>query len=155
MGILTRIAKYMKTVPVDVYEIARECDISVTEKDMDDKISGKLENKNGKFHITVNAHHSENRRRFTILHEIGHWLFHRDLIGDGIIDNKAFRSTYSTGNPKIKTSHEIEANRFAASVLMPADLIMELENKGITKTSDLAKRLKVSEAALEIRRKYI
>ena len=81
-------------------------------------------------------------------------MLHRHLIGDGVDDDRGYRST-SRGkyhNTKIGPKEETEANRFAASVLMPMDLINSLmEEKGISETTELARELRVSEHALSIR----
>jgi hypothetical protein len=62
------------------------------------------------FSIDVNGRHSDARRRFTLAQEIAHFLLHRDLMRDGIVDNAMYRS----GLPD---PIETEANRLAAELL--------------------------------------
>ena len=72
------------------------------------------------------------RRRFTIAHEIGHWLLHRDRSGDGdetfcratVVHAEDEEASVPTRKPKRDyPPAEVEANAFAAALLMPAPLI--------------------------------
>lgn len=63
----------------------------------------------------MNARHSRCRRRFTIAHEIGYFILHRDLIGDGIHDLGSGLEMRS----KLQSSLEAQANQYAKSILMP------------------------------------
>lgn len=109
------------------------------------------------YRIVVNATHSLVRRRFSAAHELGHYAYHRDLIGDGIGDGAAYRSTNAArySNTLITPAHESQANRFAATTLMPKDLIDRLvEQHGLQLPYDVgqvASMLQVSEQALRIR----
>jgi IrrE N-terminal-like domain len=79
--------------------------------------------------IWVNAEEARRwppRRRFTIGHELGHWVLHQDR------QTSLFCRHGSIGDPEAGDVHggrpaldliEEQANWFAASVLMPADLI--------------------------------
>jgi Zn-dependent peptidase ImmA (M78 family) len=81
--------------------------------------------------IVVNSNHNRVRRRFSAAHELGHYVYHRDLIGDGIVDDVAYRTTDWSGrfrNAKILPEHETQANRFASVVLMPSALIQKLQD---------------------------
>lgn len=84
-------------------------------------------------------------------HELGHYVFHLHLIGSGVDDNRAYRSTGSGGyfNRNIAAREESEANRFAASVLMPEDLIQRLREKNTAEK--MAKMFQVSTQAINIR----
>lgn len=150
--ILEIVNHFRERVPVDVRGLALALDASVSEEDLGPSVSGILQ-KNGedRFSIKVNASHSPRRKRFTIAHEIGHLIFHRHLIGDGIIDNKAYRAEGMPKPSKIGPRQETEANKFAANLLMPATAIIELHNAGMTSAKELADRMEVSEAAMEIR----
>lgn len=117
---------------------------------------------NKKYKISIKENDHYYRKRFTMAHECGHFLLHRELIGNGINDNKAYRTkdvgTYH--NTLILPEHETEANKFAASVLMPMEVIkaiaddlkiVDSKNPTNDDIKNLAKKLKVSEQALKIR----
>lgn len=108
---------------------------------------------NDHFLITVNAIDPPTRQRFTTAHELGHYMLHRDRIGDGIADDRAYRSTSSGRyhNTRIGPREETQANTFAANLLMPYELIEKLKADGITTPHALADRLQVSEQAMCIR----
>ena len=89
--------------------------------------------------IEINNRHSENRRRFTLAHEISHYLLHRNEIGDGITDDALYRS-------KLGDHIETEANRLAAQLLMPRLLVRTLFRSGMRSLSELCKMFKVSES---------
>ena len=120
--------------PVDVIGLADDLGVRVNKAWLDADVSGELEHiGNGRYHINVNAKDAETRQRFTIAHELGHFIYHRSLIGDGVDDDRAYRST-NVGryhNKKIGPRQETEANRFAANLLMPANLIARLKEEGL------------------------
>lgn len=144
---------FRKQIPVDVEGLALALGIPVKKIAFPPNISGAIK-KIGpdKFMIGVNAEHSETRQRFTIAHEIGHFVLHRHLIGDGITDTTAYRSDGDSPNPNIGAKEETEANKFAANLLMPAESIIYLrEAENLRSSTQLARRLEVSPAAMEIR----
>lgn len=110
------------TVPVDVEAIARDFGIDVrfqpfpeTESDL---LSGCLvRTSEGQVIIGVNARHHSNRQRFTIAHELGHFLLHAGKVEPVHVDRVFYRGPGSSDG---KDPIEIEANEFAAKLLMPA-----------------------------------
>ena len=92
------------------------------------------------------------RKRFSIGHEIGHYLLH--LEGDGeVIDQVAdmFRTVPSEGErERDEWRREVEANQFAAALLMPAELV-RAEWERDKSIAGLARRFNVSEEAMGIR----
>jgi len=120
---------------------------------LDSEISGQIERcPDGSYRISVNADDPYFRKRFTMAHELGHYLYHSHLMEDGIDDTRAYRSTQAGRfhNARIGRHEESEANRFAAGLLMPSDLVREswaeLRDPGM-----MAKRFQVSTKAMEIR----
>ncbi len=93
--------------------------------------------------IFINADHSPKRQRFTIAHEIAHYILHQDLIGDGITDDSLYRSS-------LRNRQETQANQLAADILMPWKLINRHPPQEWSVKS-LADELDVSESALSIR----
>ena len=126
--------------------IARELGLEIYADDkMPDHISGMITNDEDGYFVVINSHHHPNRQRFTVAHEIAHFVLHRDAIGNGITDNRLFRSHLSS-------RQETQANQLAADILMPWDLIHELlESKPDASAQWLAQELRVSMSALAIR----
>jgi Zn-dependent peptidase ImmA (M78 family) len=153
---------FAKGAPVDVRGIIGDLGIEYAEESRPDSISGLIEKSGDGYRIVVNANHSSPRRRFSAAHELAHYVYHRDLIGDGIVDDVAYRTTDLSGryrNAKILPEHETQANRFASVVLMPSALIEKLQLEHGLDLNDpddvkkLARLLDVSEQALRIRLK--
>lgn len=151
------------SLPVNLEAVAKHLDIRILYEDFEDNISGLLVVKNGKRAIGVNRSHHSNRQRFTIAHEIGHFVLHHkfeDPKNDIHIEKKwsYFRSTTQSKNDNEKVNRqEYEANQFSAELLMPKELVVQQIAKFKLNMSDdsdvsrLAMMLQVSEKALTIR----
>lgn len=150
-----KIKKFQKKAPVRIIELCREFGVEVYQAVNwpFNSISGKIvqgsENDDcppgsSGYLIIVNEKHTIERKRFTIAHELSHFLLHKDKIGDGIQDNGLYRS----GLPE---KIEFEANKMAAQLLMPWNLIHKALEDGNLTVKDLAKALLVSESAMAIR----
>jgi len=148
---------YLMSAPVNVEKLARKLGFELSEADLEPEISGFLISKNNKQAIVINSNHHENRKRFSIAHEFAHGILHdknREISLDSNKTSFFFRDQHSSNalNPI-----EIEANEFAAKLLMPEKLIKGLIKKhslDLTDDRDLsliAKKLKVSEQALTFR----
>jgi len=142
------IAEHQRSAPVDLVAITHALGISVHTAPLGNGISGMLKRdavRGGPsgFEIVLNSHEPPNRRQFTLAHEIAHFVLHRHLIESGLTDNKLYRS----GLPE---PEEVQANRLAAEILMPAKLIRDYHEDGLT-TRHLAEIFSVSEAAMRIR----
>lgn len=152
LDIWSTVAHFRSSLPVDVKGLALALGIQVREAFLKSNVSGLIKKlPSGQFEIEVNATHPETRQRFTIAHEIGHYVLHRSLMGDGNVDDCAYRSDGSFVNNTIGPFEETEANKFAANLLMPMEQINKLRESGITDPSKLAQKLNVSEAAIKIR----
>lgn len=138
--------------PVRLSAIAGALGVRVVATDLPSGISGEIRpdpDHPGNFVIKVNRNDSSRRQRFTVAHEIGHFLLHRDEIGNGITDDVLYRSTLSD-------RREAQANRIAADLLMPQQLVDEWLERAKTLKVDnvvgfLADKFNVSEAAMKIR----
>lgn len=149
------IKRYWYVAPVSVVSIIRDIGIQYHEASLDPEISGMIERLGrDRYSISVNLTDSHVRQRFTAAHELGHYIYHRDLIGDGVDDSRAYRSVPAGKyfNQNIKAKHETEANRFAANLLMPSHLIKAFEDKGIVQIPQLASLLGVSIPAMRVRK---
>lgn len=146
--------KYMKSAPVDVEAMANAIGVDVVRDILGSRVSAKIQRDNsGKYTIVINAHDSKPRQRFSIAHELAHYLYHRDLIGDGVSDSPAYRAPDESiyESTPLERKHEVQANQFAANVLMPVHLIRELKARGISSDAQMAKELGVSIPAMRIR----
>jgi Zn-dependent peptidase ImmA (M78 family) len=118
---------------------------------MESSVSGRIIRRLGGaagFHIEINGAHPLARQRFTLAHEISHYLLHRELIGDGIEDTALYRS-------RLSDDREIEANRLAAQILMPAQLVRDVYRAGLKFVAGLSAAFQVSDAAMRIRLKQL
>lgn len=143
---------FTASYPVQVEEFARQLGLILVEKELDPNISGGLRKVDDSYELFVNATHPLTRKRFTIAHEIGHFVLHADLIGKGVDDDTAYRRTNSElyNCAKIGKREESQANQFAAELLMPKRLIVEQVRSGGTKNT-LSEMFEVSPQAMEIR----
>lgn len=143
------IAKHWDSTPVPIDAIISEIGLPLCYEPLDDGISGYIERTNGSYKIVVNSNHARTRQRFTAAHELGHYIFHRDLLGEGVGDNRAYRTEGTRlANANIRPMHERQANSFAANVLMPRH---RLTNVGGQATTALAQMFEVSPEAMRIR----
>ena len=141
-----KIEKAQESTPVDVIQLAKDCGLKVFKvANWPDDLSGLIKKgETGQYEIYFNADHSEQRQRFTVAHELAHFILHRPLIGDGLVDDAMYRSGLSNGV-------ESEANALAADILMPRALVMELRKKPEHTAYTLAEKFNVSQSAMDIR----
>jgi IrrE N-terminal-like domain len=144
--------RYSNETPVRVAAMAHELGLEVFKSPLKPNISGLIEPsetaKSG-FRIRINRHELAERQRFTLAHEIGHYVLHRDKIGGGIVDSVMYRSNLSS-------RYEVEANKFAADLIMPMVRVKEKFDQLGRVPSDeaiasLASHFRVSQAAMRIR----
>jgi len=147
----------MKAPPVPVYEIAKKLDIEVRDAVLGDDVSGLLVIEKGIPVIGVNSRHNKRRKRFTVAHEIGHYVLHLG-VSDLFIDEGDFLAIYRRDDTRSRDNkRERDANTFAGALLMPKDLLYkELETARLDLFEDrdwksLAERFDVSQQALMIR----
>lgn len=145
--------RHRDVVPVPIFEVIAELGLGLEFRTLDDDVSGWIESVDGShYKIVVNSRHALTRQRFTAAHELGHFIYHRDLLGEGTGDTKAYRAERSPlPNARIRPRHERQANSFAANFLMPANAIDRLRAAGVNDAASLAERFGVSEAAMRIR----
>ncbi|MBE6445672.1 MAG: ImmA/IrrE family metallo-endopeptidase [Alphaproteobacteria bacterium] len=132
--------------PIDVRAIAKELGISIIDDvDMDKDISGRLVFQSGKWYIYVNAFHNEKRKRFTIAHEVAHYILHKK-------EKHEFNDVSFFRSPD-HSVEEVEANRLAAKILMPEQPFIDEIKKGNNSLLQLAAIFNVSGMACEYRAK--
>jgi Zn-dependent peptidase ImmA (M78 family) len=143
------------SMPVDPMAIAEQLGVLVSEEELDSDISGLLVRDGLSTVIAVNKSQSPARRRFTVAHELGHYyLGHK---GDIFIDKLVVNRRDGKSSAAID-QQEIEANAFAAALLMPKHLVLkELSTSvkhnqtGAETVKQLAKSFGVSEQAMNYR----
>ena len=106
--------------PVRIVDLCKKMGISVFEEYLPKDVSGFIVIQEEPFHdynsgrvIVANLSDSAERRRFTIAHELAHYLLHRD-------DNQPLYAHRDAGQ---NGGIEREANIFASNILMPEDLV--------------------------------
>ena len=142
-----------KAIPVPVRSLPAMLGIKMKAAFLPTGISGMLEKSGDSFLVSINAADPDTRQRFTMAHELGHYMLHRHLVGDGLDDDRAYRST-GVGkyhNTLIGPKEETEANKFAANLLMPREAITRERSKFADDVSKMAQLFGVSEHAMSIR----
>jgi Zn-dependent peptidase ImmA (M78 family) len=136
-------------VPVDIVGIAKVLGLQVYESHaLPEGIAGKIfrdreHGGQGGYSIVVRGADPYVRKRFTVAHEIAHYLLHKHLFyGDELVDNALYRS-------QLSGKLEAQANALAADLLMPWHLLSPMI--GNSSSLDLAQQFEVSEQAMKIR----
>ena len=109
--------------PVPVEQIAVANGIQIIRSAAEWSESGFLLRDNGRVIIGINARNSPSRQRFTIAHELGHWLMH-----DGkplIVDQSVMINKRDDVSSQATDLQEVQANQFAADLLMPKEYVMD------------------------------
>lgn len=110
------------TAPVPVEDIARRLGIVIARTPFKGSQSGFALRDGDIQVIGVNSATSRRRQRFTIAHELGHLRLHR---GKLIVDH-AVRVNWRDDRSSLGTDdQEIEANTFAAELLMPESQVRD------------------------------
>lgn len=145
--------------PVDPRAIAEHLGLAVVDEALGDEVSGLLVTNPKRSIIVVNANHHTHRQRFTIGHEIGHHVL-RHQLADGehvFVDHGNYISQRGPRASEGIDQMEVEANQFAAGLLMPArfieDAVRALNTKALfdSHVEQLAHDFDVSQQAMTIR----
>ncbi len=150
------------SVPVDKIAYSLGIDVRST-RPGDVSLSGFLvrDDGTGKAIIGVNEDHNKNRRRFTIAHEVGHFLLHtgQEIYVDECSKAGLMINLRDENSSKGTDGEEKEANFFAAELLMPVEFLRKdiasyniIGEDGLKDMLDeLAKTYEVSKEALTYR----
>ena len=139
--------------PISVKGMAEAFGLKILAASLSPHISGRIERENENYVIRVNRYEVKVRQRFTVAHEIAHYLLHRDIIDrDGIEDTIMYRS-------RLKSREETEANRLAADLIMPRFLVLakleelniDRHNPGEGDVEEMAESFGVSQYAMSLR----
>lgn len=146
-------------VPIKLEKCALHLNINVKSVPLESDVSGFLVLNEDATVIGYNNQHSEHRYRFTIAHELGHFILHRNNSRLFIEKTQRpdqrimFRDNTSSTGEYLK---EREANSFAAALLMPRKSVEEKAAEYNTEIAEdliyaLARDFNVSNQAMQIR----
>ncbi len=137
---------FLEPSAIDIVKLAKELGLNVYSASLNG-YSGYIKFENGEKNIYINHLDSRERKRFTIAHELGHYLLHRNLI-----EKEGGTVLYRGINGDII---EQQANRCAGALLMPESMVKkyfnEINESVNIKISVLAKIFDVSINAMYTR----
>jgi Zn-dependent peptidase ImmA (M78 family) len=145
------------SLPIDVERIAVGMGLKVVGFPFQDDISGVLVIDETGATIGYNPSESNVRKRFSIAHELGHYVLHsKKNTSETFLDKLLFRKNITMYSSK-EEAIEREANYFAANILMPANVVVNEVNKLSAAKDDednikiLSKKFDVSVSAMTYR----
>lgn len=115
--------------PISVDIVARKHGLQVVAAQLGDDVSGVLVIEGKKGTIGYNVNDAEVRQRFTIAHELGHFLLdvrEADTAQEKTLYiDKTYPIVYHRDQRSASGEHssEVRANKFAAALLMPTELV--------------------------------
>ena len=131
------------SIPVDVDELAKLLKIGIVSRE-DVEGNGYIEIEGDTCTIYINSKEDERQQRFTIAHEIAHFLLHGDYLQEKKVMDRGKRSGY-------EDNRETEANKLAAEILMPLSKINEAIESGKDTVEAIQNEFNVSDRTLKIR----
>ena len=146
-------------IPItDIDEVVGSMGGDIREDPTIDRFSDGRIRKSGSesFVIEVSPYQSEERRNFTIAHELGHLFLHMGFqTNEQRWKKQADVSYYRNGNSEL----EYQSNEFAAALLMPRDefkRVMDEHTDGsLVNTAEIARYFHVSVSAAANRGKWL
>jgi Zn-dependent peptidase ImmA (M78 family) len=133
--------------PVPIEKIAASQGAQITYAAFDGEVSGVLYRESNRVLIAVNSTHAPTRQRFTIAHEVGHLLMHK---GRPVVVDRLVRVNMNLRDGT-SSKEEIEANAFAAELLMPRKLIASEIDRFLKRTRRVVPQELVDELAATFR----
>ena len=148
--------RYQSNIPVPVVNLARELGLKVfLTKKFPDKKSGEIVKEEGSFSVYLNANHPYARNRFTLAHEIAHYMLHRPYLDRKKEIEDFVGTTYSLSRDKNNRDlKEWEADMLAGDILMPEAEFVRVWNDKKT-VAEVAAVFDVSEQAAYVRAKVL
>ena len=143
----------LHSIPVDPVALANRLGIKVNNaKFSEPSLAALLSKRGSNVWILLDESGHPHRKRFSIAHELGHHFLHLHTDGE-MIDHNAdlFRvNEYDSEDMTQERVKEIQANQFAAALLMPEILVRQAWQKRRS-ISELARLFQVSEEAMGYR----
>lgn len=146
------ISGFLDEFPVRLGKMAEALGLDVFKAPMSPSFSGLIQPSKAtqnKFEIKLNKFETSERQRFTLAHEIAHFLLHKEDLSGGIKDTVMYRSMLSS-------EKEAEANKLASALIMPLSLVVQ-RRKELGKLDEdslidvMANEFKVSKQAMKIK----
>ncbi|WP_176056003.1 ImmA/IrrE family metallo-endopeptidase [Brucella intermedia] len=139
----------LQTQPLDVDGLLKVLGLAVEySSDLPSDVSGKLQKKDEGWICIVNKNHHPTRQRFTLAHELGHYVLHRNQNTD-FVDHTYFRKADNIN------SMEFEANQFAGEILMPKETFSYFLKFVSSDINKVAEAFGVSPLAASVRAKQL
>ena len=158
------LTELLESIPINIEGLIRAYGLELDKNaDLSEGILGQLKYQDNNFKILVKRTDHYYRKRFTMAHELGHFLLHKGKMAGNIIDDvNTLSGGYSAINrdSSISNKEEVEANNYAAQVLMPKDLLIKYaKDRGAFNSGklddealqEMATAFQVSKAAMKIR----
>jgi Zn-dependent peptidase ImmA (M78 family) len=151
-------------IPIDIEKLINFLDIKIENKPDFTKMkvlgSIRIENDEPIIWINKTANQLNERRRFTLAHELGHYMFHLAPLASWRNDETFIDEKIGFNRDDEWDHREMEANGFAAQLLMPADIIKDRVNSCSKKNQPLdiekiSNEFKVSKVAMKYRLKSL
>lgn len=148
---------------MDIAKLCQDLGVEVFNFEFTDKrISGAIvKERDGdteKWKIFVSTNDSPRRKRFTVAHEVGHYLsyvnggYSKQYIdsNDGVLRDYSIMLRSDSDVQEQNKEAELEANEIAAELLMPESVVRLFYSQGKT-VEEMADAFVVSESAMTIR----
>ena len=143
----------------DVFSLIEKLGIELVRDTSLGSKSGLIEYDDGAFKISVNAWENPRRQKFTAAHEVAHYVLHRDLLKKNGHLNRHTDTLFGDPSENVSApfndTHEVQANRYAARLLMPARLVRQYFKAEAGNVDRLSDVFEVSKAAMKIRLKTL
>jgi Zn-dependent peptidase ImmA (M78 family) len=144
-------------VPVPLERVALHLGLQLEKTALGEDVSGVLVVEGSRGMIGYNKADASVRQRFTIAHEIGHYALHQQHAT--VFIDKTYTAVYKRDGRSSQGEHtrEIQANQFAAALLMPRKLLhaeieeMDFDLGDERALDELADKFKVSRQAMTFR----
>lgn len=149
------IRAFRADVPVQVEALIRSLGVHLeAEAELAGEISGHIQRQSsGQYVIRTNRREHLFRRRFTMAHELGHYVLHRSVLdkAGGINDSTLYRTDPKSPhyNSHIHRAHERQANSFAANLLMPDEAVRDHWSEWDSNLQSLYRQFQVSPSAMK------
>jgi Zn-dependent peptidase ImmA (M78 family) len=141
----------LNSIPIDPVELANREGIKVhNAKFSEPNIAGLIAKRGTASSVLVENDDSPYRKRFTIAHELAHYFLHLKSDGEFVDTPTDLQRASSNPEGASPCRIEVEANQFAAALLMPAELVKQVF-PSVRSVEELARLFRVSREAMAIR----